>query len=216
MKYLKKLLAFLVLPALIAFSGCEGSKDDATGNEAYFDGNQYSSLDRPDVIPEANALYISPYSATLKYVGQEIAFVVSEGSGDYNWTLSNYEFGQIRSHGVNSCIYRCIKVGNNDVIVTDSQGHFASAHVSPYPESLTITPSSATLSGTSRYVSFTVSGGTAPYTWTSGNASLGTISYSASSSYTAAYTASSGAYGVNTITVRDAAGLIITATVTQQ
>ena len=213
MKYLKKLLAFLVLPALIAFSGCEGSKDDATGNEAYFDNNPYSSDTRPDIMPAT--LLISPETAKIDLIGQEIVFTVKGGEGDYHWTVSNREFGDVYSRGANQCLYICRRVGNNDVIVTDDAGHFASAHVSSSAESMSISPSSAALSGTSRYVAFTVSGGTAPYTWTSGNASLGTISYSASSSYTAAYTANSGSYGINTITVRDAAGRTASASVTQ-
>jgi hypothetical protein len=198
----------------LLMAGCEGEKNDPTGSESYFENNPYSSDDRLDPLP--STLDISPPVATLDFVGQEVTFTVSGGEGNYHWSTSNNEYGETYSRGANQCLYRCKKVGNNDVIVTDDGGHFASAHISSSTEAMTVTPGSVTLISTEHYVAFTVSGGSAPYTWTSGNANLGTISYSALSSYTAGYTAVSGAYGQNTITVRDAEGRVATATVTQK
>ena len=80
---------------------------------------------------------------------------------------------------------------------------------------MTISPASVTLSAGALNASFTVSGGTPPYSWTSGNPGAGTVSYSAGSSYVAAYTAVAGAYGQNVITVIDAEGRTASATVTQ-
>ena len=83
------------------------------------------------------------------------------------------------------------------------------------PYTMTISPVSVSLIGGALYASFTVSGGAPPYSWTSGNTAMGTVSYSASSSYLAAYTAVPGAYGVNVITVIDAEGRTASATITQ-
>lgn len=206
-------LAVLSVVLAVMLSGCEGEKDDPTGTENYFKNNPYSSADRPD--PLATTLEISPVLVSIGIIGQEIVFTVSGGEGAYHWYLSNDDNGELNSHGANQSSYKCKKVGNNDVIVQDEGGHYAAAHITPATDDMTVTPSSVTLSGGSRYVSFTVSGGTPPYVWTSGNASLGTVSYSASTSYTAGYTAVSGAYGQNNITVRDAEGRIASGTVTQ-
>ena len=203
----------LCLALAVMLSGCEGEKNDPTGAEEYFKNNPYSSDKRDDPLP--TMLEISPDSAEINVVGQEMAFTASGGKGSYHWSLASDVYGEVNSRGANQCIYKCKKVGNNDVILTDDDGHFAAAHITPVTDTMTVTPSSASTSSTSRYVAFTVIGGTLPYSWISGNASLGTVSYSASTSYTAGYTAASGVYGQNTITVRDAEGRIATASVTQ-
>jgi len=206
-------LGALCLALAVVLSGCEGEKNDPTGSEEYFKKNPYSSDERTDPLP--TELDISPVIASIGIIGQEVVFTASGGSGSYHWSLSSEDNGAVSSRGANQCVYKCKKVGNNDVIVTDDGGQYAAAHITPATDTMTVTPASAALSGSSRYVSFTVTGGTPPYSWTSGNASLGTISYSASTSYTAGYTAASGAYGQNTISVRDAEGRIATASVTQ-
>jgi len=206
-------LSVLSLALAVMLSGCEGEKNDPTGVDAYFNTNSYSSVERDD--PLATTLGISPSSARISIIGQQVVFTASGGTGNYYWDLSSEENGELSSSGANQCVYKCKKIGNSDVILTDDGGHYASAHITPVADAMTITPSSVTLSSGALYVSFTVSGGTLPYVWTSGNASLGTISYSASTSYTAGYTAVSGAYGQNTITVRDAEGRVATASVTQ-
>jgi hypothetical protein len=200
----------LVLAAALA--GCEGEKNDPTGADAYFKNNPYSSEDRPDTL--LPTLDITPSLATLSIIGQEIIFTASGGDGIFHWSISN-DNGEINSQGANQCSYKCRKVGNNDVIVQDESGHYASAHITPTIDKMTVTPSSVSLSAGARYVAFTVSGGTPPYAWTSGNPSLGTISYSSATSYTAGYTAVAGAAGQNTITVLDAEGRVATASVTQ-
>ncbi|MDP2991520.1 MAG: hypothetical protein Q8O57_13250, partial [Kiritimatiellota bacterium] len=111
--------------------------------------------------------------------------------------------------------YTCLQVGNNDVIVQDDSGHYAAAHISPVANTMTISPASAALAGGALNVSLAVAGGTPPYSWTSGNTALGTVSYSASSSYVAAYKAVASAYGQNVVTVIDAEGRTASATITQ-
>ncbi len=206
-------LGILSMALALMLSGCEGERDDTTGVDGYFKANPYTSAERTDPLP--TTMDVSPISAKISIIGQEVVFTASGGTGSYHWSLANEDYGSLSSRGANQCIYTCKMVGNNDVIVTDDGGQYASAHISPVADTMSVTPASVSLSGSSRYVSFTVSGGTPPYSWTSGNASLGTVSYSASTSYTAGYTAAAGAYGQNNITVRDAEGRIATASVTQ-
>lgn len=205
-------LGVIGLALVLMMSGCEGEKSDNTGADDYFKKTPYSSDERLD--PILTDLVIEPGTAKIDIVGQEIIFTASGGDGKYNWYISN-DNGEINSHGANQCSYKCITVGNNDVIVQDGSGHYAAAHITPAIDDMTVKPSSVTLAGGASYVSFTVSGGTAPYFWTSGNTSLGTVSYSSSTTYTAAYTAIAGAYGQNTITVSDAEGQVATAAVIQ-
>lgn len=206
-------LGVLSLALAVMLAGCEGEKNDPTGADAYFKTNSYSSAERDDPLP--TTLEISPISAKINIIGQEVVFTASGGKGGYHWSLASAVYGELHSSGANQCLYKCKEVGNNDVILTDDDGHFAAAHITPATDTMAVTPASVTLSGGSRYVSFTVTGGTSPYTWTSGSASLGTVSYSASTSYTAGYTAVSGTYGQNTITVQDAEGRVATASVIQ-
>lgn len=200
------------LALVLMLSGCEGSQDDPTGTDAYFNSHPYTS-ERTDPLPPT--LLLTPASAKINIIGQEVIFTASGGEGSYHWYLVNEVNGELNDHGANQASYKCKKIGNNDVIVQDDGGHYAAAHITPGTDAMTITPSSVTLESGSRYVAFTVTGGTPPYSWTVGNASLGIISYSAGTSYTAGYTAVSGAYGENTITVQDAEGRLAVATVTQ-
>ena len=210
-------LSFVCLTMLLAFSfsGCEGTtNEDSSGVDAYLAAHPYTSASRDT--PLSTVLTITPLQATASIVGQTIAFTASGGDGAFHWGVSDNTNGKIESKGAASAIYTCLRVGNNDVIVQDDSGHYAAAHISPVAtDTMTISPASVSLSGGALNASFTVSGGTPPYSWTSGNTALGTVSYSASSSYVAAYTAVAGAYGQNGITVIDANGRTTSATVTQ-
>ena len=210
-------LSIVCLAVLLAFSGCEGTTNqDSSGVDAYLAAHPYTSAPRDTPLPNAIVLTITPVSATASIVGQTIAFTVSGGNGPFQWGVSEPANGKIESQGASSAVYICLVVGNNDVIVQDDSGHYAAAHISPVAtDTMTISPASVSLSGGALNASFTVSGGTPPYSWTSGNTALGTVSYSASSSYVAAYTAVAGAYGQNVITVVDSGGRTASATVTQ-
>ncbi|MBI3985453.1 MAG: hypothetical protein HY343_00910 [Lentisphaerae bacterium] len=79
---------------------------------------------------------------------------------------------------------------------------------------LTLVPDAVTLSlQATNVIRFVASDGTAPYTWTLSNPSLGTL-YTASNN-TAFYQSATNA-GVNLVTVNDADNNTATATVTQQ
>jgi len=207
-------LSVVCLAVLLVFSGCEGTtEEDSSGVDAYIAAHPYTSASRDTPLP--TVLTISPLQATASIVGQTIAFTASGGEGDFHWGVSDSADGKIESKGADQALYTCLQVGNNDVIVQDDTGHYAVAHISPVVDAMTISPASVSLSGGALYVSLAVSGGKSPYSWTSGNTALGAVSYSASSSYVAAYTAVSGAYGQNVITVIDAEGRPASAIITQ-
>lgn len=207
-------LAIGFLAVLLAFSGCEGTTDeDSSGVAAYIAAHPYTSASRDTPLP--TVLKISPLQAAASIVGQKIAFTASGGNGTYHWGVSDSADGKIESNGADQAMYTCLQVGNNDVIVQDDTGHYAAAHISPVVDDMTISPASASLAGGALNVSLAVAGGTPPYSWASGNTGLGTVSYSTSSSYVAAYKAVAGAYGQNVITVIDAEGRTASATITQ-
>ena len=208
-------LPIIWLAVLLAFSGCEVSTDDdSSGVDAYLAAHPYTSASRDT--PQPTVLTIAPLQATASIVGQTIAFTASGGNGAFHWGVSDSVDGKIESKGADQALYTCLQVGNNDVIVQDDSGHYAVAHISPVVDAMTISPASVSLSGGALYVSLAVSGGKSPYSWTAGNTALGTVSYSASSTYVAAYTAVSGAYGQNAITVIDAEGRTASAIITQE
>ena len=209
-----RLTGSLMLSFAVAamMAGCEGEKDDPTGAEQYFKANPYESAERTEM---AVVIKIAPTVAAISIIGQEVVFTVSGGEGNYHWSLANYNLGGLNERGANQCVYQCKVVGNNDIVVQDDAGHYAAAHIAPKIDEMTVTPSDVTLAAGELYVAFSVEGGTSPYTWTSGNVSMGTVSYSAATSYTAGYTAIAGMYGKNTVTVRDAEGRVKSAIVTQ-
>jgi hypothetical protein len=203
------------MAVLMAFSGCEGTTDeDNSGVDAYLAAHPYASASRDEPLPPE--LTISPAQATASIIGQKIAFTAGGGDGAFHWGVSDSIDGKVESSGANSALYTCLQVGNNDVIVQDDSGHYAVARILPVADTMTISPASASLAGGALHVSFAVSGGTPPYSWTSGNTALGAVTYSTSSSYLADYTAVSGAYGQNVVMVIDTEGRRASATVTQE
>jgi hypothetical protein len=222
---LKLKLACCLLPCLLAsaalvmLAGCEGSgstNEDNSGAEQYFKTNPYTSAPRTD--PGAAELTIDPPSYIVSYKQQHVIFTVAGGEGSYHWGVSMPQNGSISAGGANQAVYIVANVGVNTIQVQDDAGHYGAAYIVTSSTNigvLAVSPTSITLSGASLYASFTVSGGTPPYTWTAGNVKLGTVSYSAGTSYLASYTAVAGAYGQNVITVTDSDGLLASAAITQ-
>ena len=81
----------------------------------------------------------------------------------------------------------------------------------PGPTTMTISPSSATLSTIGQTVTFTASGGTSPYTWSLANITNGTISANTGTSVTYTRTAS----GNNQVSLTDSVGNNASAPVSQ-
>ena len=203
------------LAVLLAFSGCEGTtNEDSSGVDAYIAAHPYTSASRDT--PVASSMSILPDTCIVTIVGQTVAFMASGGDGAFHWGVSDSTNGKVESQGADQALYTCLVVGNNDVIVQDDGGHYAAAHISPaMTDTMTISPASVSLASGALNASLAVAGGTPPYSWTSGSAALGAVTYDASSSYVAAYNAVAGAYGQNVITVIDAEGRTTSATVTQ-
>ncbi len=204
--------------ALMLGGGCEGSSNqDASGAEQYFVNHPYSADPRSDPVPPT--LDVEPASFVVSFINQEVAFTVSGGYGAYHWEVSNPGNGAVNSRGANQAVYIVWQVAENSITVQDDEGHYAVAYIATTSSTgavvMVVSPASVTLSSGQRFASFTVSGGTAPYTWTSGNVQLGTVAYSAGASYVASYSAVSGAYGQNVITVKDAEDRLASATITQ-
>jgi hypothetical protein len=206
----------VTLSALFIIAGCEGEPDDNedyAGVDEYFEKNPYDGEDRED--PGTADLEIDPVLQMMSKIGSTAIFQGKGGVGPYTWSVSNPDCGSVESLGWSEAMYTCLKVGDNNVIVIDEQGHMASAIIQPEQDTLTIYPASIDLIGAAYYASFSVSGGAPPYSWTVGNVGMGTISYSASDTQTAGYTAVPGTYGVNVVTVTDSEGRVASATVTQ-
>jgi len=208
-------LPIIWLAVLLAFSGCEVSTDDdSSGVDAYLAAHPYTSASRDTPLP--TVLTIAPLKLLPVLSARRLPSRPAAGMVLFDWGVSDSVDGKIESKGADQALYTCLQVGNNDVIVQDDSGHYAVSHISPVADAMTISPASVSLSGGALYVSLAVSGGKSPYSWTSGNTALGTVTYSVSSSYVAAYKAVAGAYGQNVITVIDAEGRTASATITQE
>ncbi len=208
--------AALVVAALLMAGGCETDPDeneDYAGADEYFEKNPYSGGDREE--PASADLEITPELQMISVVGSTAVFEGKGGVGPYTWSVSTPENGSVVSMGWSEAVYTCLQVGYNSVMVIDQEGHSAVAGITPVEDTMTIYPSEIDLMGTAYYASFSVTGGSPPYSWSVGNVGMGTISYSADSSHTAGYTAVPSAYGVNVVTVVDAEGQTASATITQ-
>ena len=204
----------VVAGGLLLFSGGCETDSDSSGAEAYFANNPYNSESRGE--PNASQLRVTPSTARIGVPGQQVVFTASGGSGSYLWRVSDTSVGTVHSLQTAQCYYTCKAVGYNTVRVTDRDGRWATAQVTPADDTMSITPSSVSLDlSTTVHASFAVSGGSPPYSWSVANPSLGSISYSVSASYQAAYTAIAGRYGTQVVTVRDADSRTASATVTQ-
>jgi len=198
---------------VLALAGCERDSDTSSA-ESYFENNPYSSETRTD--PDPTQLSVTPSAAAIAIVGQEIVFTARGGGGSYSWSVTDRSVGVVHSLTTAQCTYECRRVGYNTVIVKDGQGHYAAAQITPQEQALSVTPSSVEVQNdTAVHIGFAVSGGSPPYTWSSANPALGSVSYSSSSSYQASYTAFAGKYGENRVTVRDSAGRSASASITQ-
>ncbi len=208
--------AALVVAALLMAGGCETDPDenkDYAGADEYFEKNPYSGGDREE--PASADLQVSPDLQTISVVGGTAVFEGKGGVGPYSWSVSKPEYGSVVSMGWSEAVYTCLQIGYNNVMVVDQEGHSAVATITPLLDTMTIYPSEVDLIGTAYYASFSVSGGSPPYSWSVGNVGMGTISYSADSTHIAGYTAVPSAYGVNVVTVMDAEGQTASATITQ-
>lgn len=164
------------------------------------------------------ALSITPSSVELDPDTGHTTFTVNEGEAPFIWSVSDAALGTVSATNTTSrtVTYTPVsgKSGVNTVGVTDSQGWIASASIIQ-GDKLTVTLSDTTIStNASQTVSATVDGGTAPYSWSVSDGTLGSIS--SASGNTAIYASTKGEAGTNLIRVEDQYGWLGYAEVTQQ
>ncbi|MGD8567913.1 MAG: Ig-like domain-containing protein [Gammaproteobacteria bacterium] len=119
------------------------------------------------------SLTVLPQNATVN-VGETLQFTVSGGTAPYRWSVSDNSRASIDNNGV----LTATAAGIVRVTVSDSRGATASSGdiniVNTAPPGLSITPDTAVLVP-GETLTFQVSGGRAPYVWSSSNTDVATI-----------------------------------------
>ncbi len=197
------LLTIAVLPA------CEDTSVNTSDLDSYFANNPFVS--DPRVGPGSD-VSITPTSASISIVGQEVVFTASGGNQPYSWHVANNDNGSIIGRGSQGD-YKATRLGNNNVIVYDVDGHAAIATISAGGASIMISPSTTTIS-LSNSVTFTAVGGSGTYHWQVANTSIGTPSSGDLSTFNYTATAVSSNM-VNTVLLTDGSGASATATIHQ-
>lgn len=163
-----------------------------------------ASIVQQDDAEAIQDLTISPTSATLNIDGAQTVFTGSGGVGPYAWSLGNNAVGRLRVDGWSQAVYTRTAAGDNTVLVTDSQGHSASAAVSQPDNTpaLTVSANPSSLSANGNTSVLTASGGVAPYQWQVLDVALGHLVSSSGSSVV--YVRDQA--GQNAVSVSDSAG----------
>ncbi len=158
-----------LLAVLLMAAACE--KDKKNENvDAYLADDPYASSERQ----EDQTLRITPVQAQATQVGQTIKFQARGGTGPYRWKVANNS-GSLQVQAWSESIYTVLRIGPNDVIVTDQRGHAAIARVAGTVAALTAAAAPASLPADSDKAVLTASGGSPPYRWTVLDAALGHI-----------------------------------------
>lgn len=201
---LLSLLVILVLTLVPSFllTGCENDDSPNTENlDSYFDEHPYVS--DPRISTSRRLVTISPESASISFVGQQIAFTALGGRASYSWDTANHAKGTVAVRpGTESAVYTAAVIGPNDVIVYDQDGHAAVANISGPVTALIAVASPAELAADGDLSVLTASGGVAPYHWDVGDVALGFVNPSdgASVVYTRIHSPD------NSVTVTDSGG----------
>lgn len=181
--------------------GCNDSGPDTSELDGYFATHPYVTDPR---VSSAQVVSISPKSTSVNAIGAQALFTASGGNGSYTWDLSNPSLGSIHSSGAAGAVYTATAVGDNQVIVHDSEGNADIAFITGTPPAaMAINANPSTLANDNDLSVLTVSGGQAPYTWTRTDTSKG--------SFPSGNTGPSVVYiritsGDNAVTVTDGAG----------
>ena len=158
--------------AMLALASCDHSSTDGSEVDDYLQQNAFNSDPRSTTL--ATTLTITPDSASVTEVGQQVKFAASGGSPDYAWTVANGN-GTISVQGSSECIYTATAAGENTVIVSDQSGQSALATISATSEDLAATVSPTALAADGDMAIANATGGSLSYTWTVIDASLGHI-----------------------------------------
>ncbi len=149
---------------------------------------------------EVTIVVVSPTTATLS-VGNTRQFTATGGTAPYAWSISNPAIASISATG----FLTALAAGTATVTATDVNGASSTATVTINPPTgLTVTPAVATVPVAATQ-QFSVTGGTAPYTWAVSDPLIATINPAGLLTGVTAGTA--------TITATDANGVTGTANV---
>ncbi len=143
-----------------------------------------------------STVQVSPDTASLQ-IGNTLPFSASGGTAPYAWTVSN---PAVASIDAGTGLLTALALGTVQVTATDANG-FSDSSGDITVSDIAITPASALLAvGDTRQ--FSASGGTPPYSWTTGNLAVATIDTSGLLSGVGA--------GITRVTVTDARGISVT------
>ncbi len=179
---------------------------DAAWIEPSFSGNIFAQATVSPVVtntPPAK-FTLSPSAANFDTNDITETFTASGGTAPYTWSLLSSSLGSLSSSSGSSVTYTSAHIaGNNVITVKDSSSNSVTASVTytaSGPRSISISPSTLSLSSTVYIGNLKASGGDGTYTWMVGSDSLGTVSPTTGSSVT--YTSKKVA-GTNTISITD-------------
>lgn len=202
----RRLLSLLVIAVLtlvpsFLLTGCESDDSpDTDGLDSYFSEHPY--ITDPRASTSARIVSISPESATITFIGQQVVFTGSGGRGSYNWDTADHSQGTVSVRpGTAAAVYTATLVGPNNVIVYDQDGYAAVATIDgPTTDLIAIAnPDELTSDGDMSVLN--ASGGVAPYHWTASDLTGVLLSDTGSS-----VVYRRGFPGDNSVTVQDSAG----------
>ncbi len=204
MRHLLSMLVIAVLGLTPTFllTGCEDEDSPDTSDlDSYFEKHPFISDPRNSKF--SRVVTISPESADISSIGQQVVFTAYGGNGVYTWDTSRHSIGTIAASGnSDTAVYTASAVGPNDVIVYDRDGYAAVAVISSPSIEFSVTANPSELKSDGDMAVLTASGGVPPYTWTVYDVALGKLNRNTGSSvvYIRAHNPD------NSVTVTDSAG----------
>lgn len=213
MKYAILSGALVVLAAIaIIMTGCESEPSTDINSTGSYTSDTRDRIQEQDLV-------ISPNTAAASFIGQKVSFKVDGGDDPFDWSLANGAGTIAVQEDTRYAVYTVAALSKNTIVVTDKDGRTGEITITRYTASLHLNsgsadvapPGSAFTGIFDRTADFTVSGGTAPYTWSVLYAGSGAASPTTGDSTT--YTANSNTNIVNILTVVDDEGNSATASI---
>jgi hypothetical protein len=147
---------------------------------------------------------VNPSFVTLEKGGSD-TFVATGGTGSYSWKVSDSSYGSIVA--ATGVFTASSKIGTTNITVTDSASSKGSAEVEVVEAVIVVKPKNLTITKGGTYT-FTATGGTGTYYWSTSDSTRGNIVYN-----TGIFSTTS-TEGTLTINVKDSSGNTGSATVT--
>jgi len=174
------------------------------------------SCEKDSSVNPGDSFSINPSSSTMGQTPTTIILVTQGGHQPTSWTVSNPALGSISGNGTQVTYTRTASNGINTVTCTDEAGWTATATIkqqndTPPMATLTVSPTSATLTHDDDEVAFTAAGGSGGYRWYSGDTDEGEVRVLDNTQ--AVYRRKM--QGDNTVELQDSEGHVAIATVVQ-